>query len=197
MKISQITDFLESAYSILNNHFFNGELQPVVITIQSSPKTFGHYTKYDAWQEQETGYREINISAETLNRPIENTISTLIHEMVHHYCDQNGIKDCSRGGTYHNRKFKEQAEQRGLLIDYDPKIGYSVTSPTPELITFIESQGWTDVDLSRQTPAAVKGRRPSSTRKYICECCGCSVRASKVVNIGCLTCGTVMVLEEN
>ena len=34
----------------------------------------------------------------------------------------------------------------------------------------------------------------SSTRKYICPCYGNSVRATKIVNIGCLDCGVQMVL---
>ena len=36
--------------------------------------------------------------------------------------------------------------------------------------------------------------RPSSTRKYICPCCGNSVRATKTVNIACLDCDTQMEL---
>lgn len=33
------------------------------------------------------------------------------------------------------------------------------------------------------------GKKKSSTRKYICPQCSCSVRATKAVNIGCLGCG--------
>ena len=36
--------------------------------------------------------------------------------------------------------------------------------------------------------------RTSSTRKYICPCCGNSVRATKTVNIACLDCAEQMVL---
>ena len=35
-------------------------------------------------------------------------------------------------------------------------------------------------------------KKPSSTRKYLCPCCGNSVRATKVVRIGCLDCGAQM-----
>ena len=35
-------------------------------------------------------------------------------------------------------------------------------------------------------------KKPSSTRKYFCPCCGNSVRATKVVRIGCLDCGVQM-----
>lgn len=121
MRVSEITEFLEHAYGVLNEVYFESSLPPVVITVQSSPKAYGHYTTWDAWRQDEKGYREINLGAESLNRPIEFTIATLIHEMVHHYCAMAGIKDTSRGGTYHNKKFKAEAEKRGLVIGYDIK----------------------------------------------------------------------------
>lgn len=195
MKISEVTAFLEGAYDVLNQEYFEGNLPRVVITIQSSPKAFGHYVPWDVWQEQEVGYREINLGAETLNRPIENTIATLIHEMVHHYCAMAGIKETSRGGTYHNKRFKEQAELRGLIIDYDSKIGYSITTPSKSLIEFIEEQGWMGIDLSRASlQGKPKGKR-GNVRKYLCPSCGCSVRATKEVNIACMDCSELMLLQ--
>lgn len=216
MLVSEITAFLENAYEVLNNKFFDGELSKVVITVQSSPRAYGHYTPWDAWKEEATGYREINIGAETLNRPIGNVIATLVHEMVHHYCDMKGIKDTSRGNVYHNKRFKEQAEIRGLVLDYDPRIGFSITHPGLMLMDLINMEGWENVNLARNGGYSASGgsngpggsndpgsslggdtgKPRSSTRKYICPTCGCSVRATKVVNIGCLDCNTVMVVEE-
>lgn len=203
MQISEITAFLENAYVVLNEHFFQGELPRVIITVQSSPKAYGHYTPWESWREDggQQGYKEINIGAETIDRPIENVIATLLHEMVHFYNDLHGVKDVSRGGTYHNKKFKEQAELHGLIIDYDSRIGWSVTSPSPALVEFIEGQGWHGVSLARNgalcASGGAAGRKKSSTRKYICPECGCSVRATKAVNVGCLDCGVQMELEEN
>ena len=213
MRVSEITEFLENAYGVLNMTYFEGSLPPVVITVQSSPKAYGHYTTWDAWRQDEKGYREINLGAESLNRPIENTIATLIHEMTHHYCAMAGIKDTSRGGTYHNKRFKAEAEKRGLVIGYDPRIGHSPTSPSEGLIAFIEGQGWTGIDLSRtgcygasggaeggsgSDPGggAETGKKKSNVRKYLCPSCGCSVRATKEVHIGCLDCDCPMELVE-
>lgn len=199
MKISEATAFLENAYIVLNNQYFGGQLPPVVITIQSS-KAYGHYTMWDAWHTDTDGYREINLGAETLDRPAEFTISTLLHEMVHHYCAVNGIKDTSRGGTYHNKKFKAECEKRDLIIDYDSRIGFSPTTPSKALMDFIEEQGWQGVNLSRQGVLGLpggKGRRgKKNVRKYVCPVCGASVRATKAVNIGCLDCDAPMELEE-
>ena len=196
------TAFLENAYVALNKKFFGGELPPVIITIQSSPRAYGHYTTWEnTWVGEGQGFHEINIGAETLDRDASEVLATLSHEMCHHYCAVNNIKDTSRGGTYHNKKFKEVAEGTGaILVDYDPRIGYSPTRPTDALIAFIEEQGWTGVNLSRQSILGLpggKGRgRSNGVRKYVCPNCHCSVRATKAVNIGCLDCGTVMELEE-
>ncbi len=216
MLISEITAFLENAYQVLNEKFFDNELSKVVITIQSSPKAFGHYTTWDAWKEESTGYREINIGAETLNRKIGNVIATLLHEMVHHYCDMKGIKDTSRGNVYHNKRFKNEAECRGLVLDYDSRIGFSITHPSLMLMDLINMQGWENVNLARNggyrvsgsngsggdngsgssSGGADTGKPKSSTRKYLCRVCGNSVRATKEVNIACLDCNTRMFVEE-
>ncbi len=123
MTISTATAFLESAYSKLNEFYFENTLPRCAITIQSTPKAYGHFTTREIWQDgKRATLHEINLGAENLNRPTAETIATLIHEMVHFYCHENGIKDTSRGGTYHNSRFKEEAEKRGITVTYDEKI---------------------------------------------------------------------------
>lgn len=213
MKVSEITEFLEGAYHILNDRYFGGELPPVVITIQSSPRAYGHYTPFNSWKDNNDKYREINIGAESLSRYLPETLATLVHEMTHHYCAVvSKQKDTSRSGTYHNKIFKQVAEGTGaILIGYDPRIGYSITSPSPELIAFVEEQGWQDIDLSRKEEfeyiggsggsgvagtAGVAGKKKNNSRKYQCPICSTSVRATKDVNIICGDCDCKMELVE-
>lgn len=187
--ISKAAAFLEQAFATLNKRYFDGALPKVIITIQSAPGSYGHFTTYDAWKDSDKPYKEINISAETLNRPISNTIATLLHEMVHLYCHINGIQDTSRNGRYHNSKFKDEAEKRGLQIDYDKTIGWSLTTPKPELKSFVNAQGWRKLTIARGIEVKdPKQKKPSSTRKYECPECGLSVRATKDVEIACVTC---------
>ena len=40
----------------------------------------------------------------------------------------------------------------------------------------------------------VGGNKKSSTRKYICPCCGMSVRATRFVNVACLDCNETLIL---
>ena len=116
-KYSRLAMYLEKLYDKLNHDFFNDTLERPVITVQSTVRAYGHYTPYDAWSIKGEGYRELNIGAGTLDRPIENVLATLLHEMCHQYNDTVlNVQDCSRGGTYHNRFFKDTAESHGLIV---------------------------------------------------------------------------------
>ena len=98
-----------------------------------------------------------------------------------------------------------------MIINKDSRIGWSLTEPSEELIEYIISQGWTDILINRQESIRIGGvsggcsgdssgnkppKKPSSTRKYICPCCGNSVRATKEINIICGDCMKQMVKEE-
>ncbi len=142
VKTSRTAGYLEKIFRALNAKYFNGELEEPIITIQSTPRAYGHVTVAKAWQRGDTTRHELNIGAGTLARPIENVVASTLHECIHLWDLQNGIQDCSRGGQYHNKKFKEAAEARDLKISYDPRIGWSITEPTDALCEFILEQGW-------------------------------------------------------
>lgn len=198
VKTSRTAGFLEKMFRVLNERYFEGKLEEPIITIQSTPKTYGHVTVGKAWNRADGEERhELNIGAGTLDRPIENVVATLLHEMVHIHNLQNGIKDTSRGYTYHNKHFRDEAEARDLKISYDKRIGWSITEPTEALIEFVIAQGWEDIQMSRREGHRAPGAgtedggdapKRSSTRKLVCPKCGQSVRATKGVNILCGDC---------
>ena len=82
-KMSRAVSQLEHIYNALNTDFFGGELLTPVITVQSKPGTCGHFTPAKVWVRSEDMTHELNISAETLNYPIEELIDTILHEQVH------------------------------------------------------------------------------------------------------------------
>ena len=201
--------YLNKIFDLLNQEFFESTLSRPTITIQSTPKAYGHFSlRDDTWISKLGNTHEINIGAGTLARPIENVAATLLHEMVHYYNYENGIQDCSRGNTYHNRRFKEAAEARGLLVTHSDTYGWSHTEPGEALLDFVLENGLTDILLNRNeqmgyrvtgtgTHSGTGGGRapkPSSTRKYTCPCCGMSVRATKIVRILCMDCAEPLVL---
>ena len=201
--------YLNKVFDLLNAEFFESTLSRPTITIQSTPKAYGHFSlRDDIWVSKNGMTHEINLGAGTLARPIEEVTATLLHEMVHYFNYENAVQDCSRGGTYHNRRFRDSAEEHGLIVSHHDKYGWTITSPSDTLLQFCLDNDLGDILINRNEyssyrvtgtgthapappPATTK---PSSTRKYICPCCGNSVRATKVVNIGCLDCQTQMVL---
>lgn len=202
--------YLNKVFDLLNAEFFESELSRPTITIQSTPKAYGHFSlREDTWVSKLGATHEINIGAGTLSRPIEEVCATLLHEMVHYYNHVKGIQDCSRGGTYHNRRFKASAEAHGLLITHDDRYGWTITAPSDRLLEFVIDNELTDILINRNefsgfhiggtgthngTPATTT--RPSSTRKYICPCCGLSVRATRNVRIACMECDEQMLIAD-
>ena len=220
--LKNMQEVLEYGFEVLNKVYFNNELPPIVISIMSSPRTNGHFTTRRVWRAEMNLMHEINISAEHLDRPIENIMATLQHEMVHYYCEVNGINDTCQYGRYHNQKFKSEAEARGLIITRADGIGWSVTSPSEGFIKVLKEhniekpldinrdglfldllgklgKGGTDgVDGNGNTLITkVKPKYPKqSTRKYICPCCGNSFRATKTINVLCMDCDEQYIVEE-
>ena len=206
---NRVAGYLNKVFDLLNAAFFESALSRPTITIQSTPRAYGHFSlRDDTWISKLGKTHEINIGAGTLARPIEEVAATLLHEMVHYYNFVNGVQDCSRNGTYHNRKFKKAAEARGLIVQHSEKYGWSHTSPSDELLEFVLDNDLTDILINRNefsgfqitgtgthsgTPIGTTVPKKSSSRKYICPCCGMSVRATKEVNIACLDCGMKMV----
>ena len=210
VKMSRAVGQLEKMYNTLNWDFYGGALPTPIITVQSKPGTWGHCTVNKVWRRKEDNTYEMNIAAEILDQDIEDIIDTLLHEMVHLYCRENSIQEVSRGGKYHNGKFKELAEKCGLLCVKAGQYGWNTTATGNDRLTeYALEKGWSEIKISRgaawqpiRTGAAGAastgatttggGKAPSSTRKYQCPCCKNSVRATKAVNIICGDCNEPM-----
>ena len=206
--MSRAVSQLEHIYNSLNADFFAGELPMPIITVQSKPGTMGHCSVSKIWQRKDDKTYELNIAAEVLNYPIEETLDTMLHEMVHLYCRQHDIKEVSRGGKYHNKRFKAIAEEHGLTCVPCGQYGWN-TTPGDNLVEYALNKGWNEILLGRNSlPPAMRtgatgtaqpgtapggGKRPSSTRKLICPKWSQSVRATRKVNILCGDCLLPMV----
>lgn len=213
VKTSRTAGYLEKIFRALNADWFGGELEEPIITIQSTPRAYGHVTVGKVWYRKDQQRHELNLGAETLTRPIEEVVATIMHEMVHLYNLAHGVQDCSRGNTYHNKKFRDEAERRGLHIEHHQTYGWTITSPKDELMEYILEKEWSEISMNRGTgwtpPPSTGGKtgnggqgatgiaptppKKTSTRKLICPCCGNSVRATKAVRIKCMDCDEQMI----
>ena len=202
--------YLNKIFDLCNDKYFEGELTRPTITIQSTPKAYGHVTVAEVWENESNGkavtHHELNIGADTLNRPINELTATIIHEMVHLYCIKHGIKDTSNKGVYHNKRFKVEAEKRGLIItqsEVKPSIGWSVTTPTEELTEWVNDLGLKDCKITRHNPTKIKKKSKSNSIKWTCPSCEAIVRSTKRFDVApiCGECfemlGEIIHFEEN
>ena len=123
-----VTDKLVEAFE-----FFNAELDtqldnPVFTLIPNRGRQsyYGWYWQ-GRWKDGKKTLPEINITADTLKRSVEEICETIIHEMVHYANNVAGVVDCN-GNQYHNKHFKSKAESFGLKVDKVKNKGYARTS---------------------------------------------------------------------
>ena len=203
---NRTVQYLNKVFKLINAEYFENELEQPTITVQSTVRAYGHITVSKVWTNDrgQTTY-ELNIGADYLDRPIEQIVATLIHECCHLYAMQNGIKDTSNNGVYHNRRFKALAEERGLAVSKHDKYGWTITKPTDETIRFCLDNDLQEVRCTRNAGIAFIGINPGKTGngsgietkptakkpksiKWVCPCCGAIVRSTKVLNIVCGDC---------
>ena len=175
----------------------------------------GHFAplRWRAIEEDSRRRHEVVVVAEHLNRKPEDVLETLLHEASHALNCERGIKDAS-ANQYHNRSFKEAAEELGLTVTQVPNYGFALTTLPPATATIYqeETEDLRKVLIHRispkpmptGTPTGVQGGSgptlppdpggggTSRSRKATCRC-PFIIRVSKSViektEIRCMTCG--------
>lgn len=212
--MSRLTNQLERMFRALNADFFGGALEMPVITVTPTARAYAHYTPWTPWTAKEEHKREINISSAYLDRPLEYICESLLHEAAHMYNDTVlGVNDVSRERMYHNRLFKQTAEDHGLICSKTDKYGWSDTSSvlSDELLDWVLLHDeFREIELYRTAPGlslaglgvhagegcvytgcAVKGN--SHHRRYVCPCCGMIARTTRAAKLICGDCMTLLI----
>ena len=105
-------------------------------------------------------------------------------------------------------KGDKQAEKHMIHIEKHEKYGWTVTTPTDELLEYIMDKGWEDIDMGRGclfgffggqdtgkpkkgTQAGADGQempKKGNSRRYQCPSCKAIVRTTKDLHIICGSC---------
>lgn len=181
---------LEKLFDVINEQWYDGELKRPVITIapRGKEKAYGWCTTWEAWTDGTENSYEINICADYTDRPFIETIGTMMHEMVHLYNITKGVQDCSRSGMYHNKKFKDEAERRGLLVEKNPKYGWALTRISPETYKKFSENGYTETTLLQRREAEKPKSKKAKSYKHTCQVCGNIARTTKYIKLICGDC---------
>lgn len=189
---------IERAFDVFNARLYNGELERPVIQFYAddSQSAEGWITTKDVWSAGNSRHKEINISANFADRDAESIYATLLHEMAHLYNMNNGIKDISSGGYYHNRAFKSTAEAHGLIIGKDDKYGWIIGTLNEEAKEIAGNLDGFDMSYERIQKSGSEKKKRNSYRHY-CPVCGAVARTSKRgVHLVCGDCMEPMIEEE-
>lgn len=103
---------LQQAFEHFNSALFAGELPPCLITLRSSSREFGYHHKERFINRQGQMLDELGLHPGFFTlRPVQEVLSTLVHEMVHHWQEHLGHPSKSNP---HNREWARKMRELGL-----------------------------------------------------------------------------------
>jgi curved DNA-binding protein CbpA len=127
--ISRLLGVMKDAWAAIRSH--HPQIPPVVIIVASGgngrQRAYGHHAP-QRWHAAGADRTEIMISGEGLARDAASVLGTLLHEAAHALAAARQIQDTSRQGRYHNQKYKTCAEELGITVEHDQRIGWSITT---------------------------------------------------------------------
>ena len=178
----------------------HSDVPPVVVIIGSgSPSRSGQVMKWGhfasmRWQHGQDLVPEVLISGEGLARTPEEILTTLLHEAAHAVADVRDVKDTSRQGRWHNRRFAALAEELGLTVDKDERFGWTACALAEftaiRYAVQLRTLGQVLSLYRHAEPFGVTKERENSNNGLACICdCGRKFRIAKsVLEAGPIVC---------
>lgn len=143
------------------------------------------------------------VGGEGLARGSAHVLATLLHEAAHALAHVRGIKDTSRQGRWHNARFKALAEELGIEVSKDDRLGWSPTAiPTTTRETYAEviAELGRVLRLFRSVEITGGGKTSKPTPPVSCRC-GRTIRVSRKVlaeaPILCGACGGEFTVQDS
>lgn len=127
---SEVVAVFERAWSAIRQRW--PETPEVVMLLGSGVvngqlRKNGHFSA-DRWNHVQGKRSECLIAGESLIRTAREIFGTLIHEAAHGINATRGIEDTSRQGRYHNKNYRDTAEEIGLEVEKMAPFGYCKTT---------------------------------------------------------------------
>jgi hypothetical protein len=158
---------------------------------RGSPLRLGQFAAA-RWQPGAGALGEVMVGGEGLARGGQDVFGTMLHEAAHALARERAIKDTSREGRYHNRRFRALAEELGLRVERDERIGWAVTELGDEAAG---EYAPTIAALERAIVAYRDHEQPRAESRAagaVTASCGCGRRiriAPSVLRRGAILCG--------
>jgi SprT-like family. len=194
----------------------------VAIVLQASEYAHGHFApgSWEGSAHHELMLSTVSLSLATNRGEVIKTVSTLLHEAAHAYAYENGLKDTSRQGRWHNKVFAQLATQFGCEVQPNAQIGHTTDGITAQaralyakhidalmesVTTYRRMSLMGGIDLGKLIGLGVgmrtRTRKPAPPRGTVgarnvsvsCDCGPVTVlaRLAESATITCNTCGKV------
>ena len=106
-------DELSQAYDFFNQRLFGGTLPGCLFTLQRHPRSMGYFSFERFVNRDDTKSDEIALNPEYFaTRPVEDVLSTLVHEQVHQWQRHFGTPPRR---SYHDLEFAKKMQEIGLM----------------------------------------------------------------------------------
>lgn len=193
----------QAMYDYFNRELFGGQLKPVILNFSRMNKTYGFFAP-KRWgnESSKTITHEISLNPSHLAlRSAIETVSTLVHEMVHCWQQEHGKPG---RGRYHNGQWASKMEASGLMpsttgMPGGAKVGDRVSH-------YIMKDGLFEKRFKAMPPAYLlpwssadlepeKKPRAASKLKYSCLTCEANAWGRPGLNIMCGDCEEQMEVE--
>jgi hypothetical protein len=202
----QASDEFSQAYGFFNARLFADRLPHALITMQRRGKSYGYFAgeRFGIRDGEEITTDEIALNpAHFKERTVEDSLSTLVHEMCH--LEQHHFGKPSRNG-YHNRRWAETMKSVGLIPSNTGKTGGKQTGQ--QMDHYIQPGGPFDlacrallddgftlsfVDLWK-TPE--RWKKAASKTKYTCPGCGLNAWGKPEIHLVCGECKERMAADD-
>ncbi len=211
LTLSQVTRTLEVAWQAVRD--IHHDVRPAIMVVYLHPKNDrrGHWAP-ESWtvasddeeNSQQDHIDEVHISSHILSQGGRSIMETVVHEAAHSTARSRKVKDVSRQGRWHNRRFAGIAEEFGLVVERDSKVGHRTPDLTDEASEiYSESVMWLNDatgNLFQSPQSRDKPTKPANTVKLVCPTCGRYFRIGRkqfeAGPVGCLPCGVEFEEEE-
>jgi predicted SprT family Zn-dependent metalloprotease len=195
---------LDAAYDHFNRELFGGLLPPCLITMQRHKGAYGYFSRerFASLDTQEVTDEIALNPAHFASRTPTQTLSTLVHEMVHLW--QHHGHHPSRNG-YHNKEWATKMREVGLIPSSTGQPGGQETGQ--RVSHYIEDGGRFDQactaylatapailyhDRAGNGEAATRKKKAASKTKYTCPGCGQNAWAKPEAKLICGECEDIM-----
>lgn len=187
---------LQFLFRVLNENIFHNQFLVPQIYISIN-------TRCQNWRCNpfgDKGQYVITIYEERLEDNFETIVMNMLHQMIHIFCFEQGLKDTSRDMRYHNKIFYQEGIKRGLRFSFTPKEGY-ITEGIEDRVRLlfkmqlqqeerIKEAVKQDKEIKRETEKN-KPVKPFPA-KMICPICGMKARTKKTGSLICGKCNVYM-----